>query len=305
MRVVPGAVAIITCGEPGARTGLTATAVCSLTDAPPTLLVCVNGTASAHPVICRTGRFAVNILAEADLAVAGLFAGRTDLKGEDRFERLACTQAPDGSPILEDALASFDCALEAEHRYGTHSVFIGRVLSATTNPRATPFSTSTAALVPSPRPPPTLRPGDDAPQQEQLVNEFRMLSTSGILGYGFAEESLKIGMTWEPHVIGCDGGSTDPGPYYLGSGKSFTSRLSVKRDLRLMLMAAVAARIPCIIGTSGGAGGEPHLQDTAALVREIAREEGSASRWPSFIPSSRRAGCATVLRRRRLGRSAR
>ncbi len=44
------------------------------------------------------------------------------------------------------------------------------------------------------------------------MNEFRMLSTSGILGYGFAEESLKIGMTWEPHVIGCDGGSTDPVP---------------------------------------------------------------------------------------------
>jgi hypothetical protein len=100
-----------------------------------------------------------------------------------------------------------------------------------------------------------------------------MLSTSGILGYGFAEESLKIGMSWEPHVIGCDGGSTDPGPYYLGSGKSFTSRLSVKRDLRLMLLAAVAAKVPCIIGTSGGAGGEPHLQDTADLVREIAREE--------------------------------
>ncbi|MCB8881116.1 acyclic terpene utilization AtuA family protein [Acidisoma cellulosilytica] len=105
-----------------------------------------------------------------------------------------------------------------------------------------------------------------------------MLSTSGILGYGYAEESLKIGMTWEPHVIGCDGGSTDPGPYYLGAGKSFTSRLSVKRDLRLMLLAAVAARIPCIIGTSGGAGGEPHLQDTAAIVREIAREEGLSFR---------------------------
>jgi hypothetical protein len=101
-----------------------------------------------------------------------------------------------------------------------------------------------------------------------------MLSTSGILGYGYAEESLRIGMSWEPHLIGCDGGSTDPGPYYLGAGKSFVSRLSAKRDLRLMLMAAVAARIPCIIGTSGGAGGEPHLQDTAALVREIAKEEG-------------------------------
>lgn len=102
---------------------------------------------------------------------------------------------------------------------------------------------------------------------------FTMLSTSGILGYGFDEESLRRGMERGPRVIGCDGGSTDPGPYYLGAGKSFCSRLSVKRDLRLMLRAAVAARIPCIVGTSGGAGGEPHLQDTAALVREIAREE--------------------------------
>jgi hypothetical protein len=106
-----------------------------------------------------------------------------------------------------------------------------------------------------------------------MPDGFTMLSTSGILGYGFAEESLKIGMSRNPQVIGCDGGSTDPGPYYLGAGKAFCSRLSIKRDLRLMLLAAMAARIPCIIGTAGGAGGEPHLQDTAALVREIAREE--------------------------------
>jgi hypothetical protein len=107
---------------------------------------------------------------------------------------------------------------------------------------------------------------------------YTMLSTSGILGYGFAEESLRIGMQCNPQVIGCDGGSTDPGPYYLGAGKAFCSRLSIKRDLRLMLQAACAAGIPCIIGTSGGAGGEPHLQDTAFLVREIAREENLSFR---------------------------
>lgn len=106
------------------------------------------------------------------------------------------------------------------------------------------------------------------------MTEIRMLSTSGILGYGFSEEALRIGMAAKPHVIGADGGSTDPGPHYLGSGTGFCARLSVKRDLRLMLKAAVEAGIPCIIGTAGGAGGEPHLQDTAALVREIAREEG-------------------------------
>lgn len=110
------------------------------------------------------------------------------------------------------------------------------------------------------------------------MNEVRMLSTSGILGYGFSEEALRIGMEAAPHVIGADGGSTDPGPHYLGAGTGFCARLSVKRDLRLMLLAAMAARIPCIVGTAGGAGGEPHLQDTAALVREIAREEGLSFR---------------------------
>jgi hypothetical protein len=110
------------------------------------------------------------------------------------------------------------------------------------------------------------------------MNEIRMLSTSGILGYGFSEEALRIGMEAAPHVIGADGGSTDPGPHYLGAGTNFCARLSVKRDLRLMLLAAMAARIPCIVGTAGGAGGEPHLQDTAALVREIAREEGLSFR---------------------------
>lgn len=107
-----------------------------------------------------------------------------------------------------------------------------------------------------------------------MTLEIRMLSTSGILGYGFSEEALRIGMAARPHVIGADGGSTDPGPHYLGSGTGFCARLSVKRDLRLMLKAAVEAGIPCIIGTAGGAGGAPHLHDTAELVREIAREEG-------------------------------
>ena len=63
------------------------------------------------------------------------------------------------------------------------------------------------------------------------MNEFRMISTSGLLGYGFPEASLKAGMTREPHLIGVDGGSTDPGPYYLGSGKPVNSRIAMKRDI--------------------------------------------------------------------------
>lgn len=103
--------------------------------------------------------------------------------------------------------------------------------------------------------------------------EVRMLSVTPILGYGFPESSLKAGLALEPHVIGADGGSTDPGPFYLGDGKAFCSRLSMKRDLKLMLRAGVNAGIPVIISTSGGAGGEPHLQMMSDMVEEIAFEE--------------------------------
>ena len=66
------------------------------------------------------------------------------------------------------------------------------------------------------------------------LDEVRMVSASGILGYGFPESSLKAGLARKPHMIGVDGGSSDPGPHYLGSGKAFTNRLSIKRDLSLL-----------------------------------------------------------------------
>ena len=106
------------------------------------------------------------------------------------------------------------------------------------------------------------------------MREFRLVSTSGICGYGFPEDSLKAAMKREPHMIGVDGGSTDPGPHYLGSGKCLNSRMAVKRDIALMMEAALSARIPMVISTCGGAGGEPHLEATADIVREVAREKG-------------------------------
>ena len=105
------------------------------------------------------------------------------------------------------------------------------------------------------------------------MGSYRLLSTSGLLGYGFPEESLAAGMARAPHMIGVDAGSTDPGPHYLGSGKSLNSRMAVKRDLRLMLSAARSADIPLVIGSCGCAGGEPHLQEVSEIVQEIARED--------------------------------
>jgi hypothetical protein len=106
------------------------------------------------------------------------------------------------------------------------------------------------------------------------MREYRLVSTSGILGYGYPEACLAAAMERGVDMIGCDGGSTDPGPYYLGSGKPFVSLRAMKRDLRHMLVAAIRYKVPMVVGTAGGAGGEPHLQLVAQMVRDIAKKEG-------------------------------
>lgn len=110
------------------------------------------------------------------------------------------------------------------------------------------------------------------------MEELRILSPTAILGYGFPIESFEEGMRRKPHVIAVDAGSTDPGPYYLGAGKSFTDRNSVKRDLEIMIPAGLKAGIPVIIGTAGGSGAKPHVKLTEDIIREIAREKGLSFR---------------------------
>lgn len=103
---------------------------------------------------------------------------------------------------------------------------------------------------------------------------FKILSPTAILGYGFPEESFLRGIAEKPDLIAVDGGSTDPGPYYLGAGKAFTDRLGVKRDLRYMITAGVKHNIPVVVGTAGGSGAASHLEWCRQIVLEIAKEEG-------------------------------
>lgn len=107
---------------------------------------------------------------------------------------------------------------------------------------------------------------------------FTVLSPTAILGYGFPEASFERGLDCRPDLIAVDAGSVDPGPYYLGAGRSFTDRAGVKRDLTLMLKAGVGRGIPVVVGSAGGAGAAPHLQWTVDIVREIAREQDLAFR---------------------------
>jgi hypothetical protein len=135
------------------------------------------------------------------------------------------------------------------------------------------------------------------------MEEMRILSPTAILGYGFPLESFVEGMKRNPHVIAVDAGSSDPGPYYLGAGKSFTDRNSVKRDLEIMIPAGIEAKIPIIVGTAGGSGARPHVEFVIDIVKEIAHEKGLSFKLAviqsefdkDFIKENLRQGKVTPL----------
>ncbi len=139
MRHQAGAVTVIAVGLPGRRSGLTATAVCSLSDDPPTILACIRRTARTHDVIHRLGVFSVNLLASDQQGIAELFSGGMGLSGEERFLEDSWTTLVTGAPILRGALASLDCRLEEQHGFATHSIFIGSVQDGTVRAEAEPL----------------------------------------------------------------------------------------------------------------------------------------------------------------------
>src|SRR5689334_522337 len=100
-------------------------------------------------------------------------------------------------------------------------------------------------------------------------DEIRILAPNGVCGSGFLEESFERGLANKPHFIGCDGGSTDPGPSHLGSGEPAFPREAVKRDLRLMLLGARRLNVPLMVGSVGTAGGDTHLQWCYDILKEI------------------------------------
>lgn len=120
------AVNIITTDGPAGRNGLTASAVCSVTDTPPTLLVCVNRAASAHAALKANGALCVNILAGRHETLSDDF-GRHGVAAEQRFAQGSWTRLVTGAPVLVDAVASFDCAIAKVAEIGTHSVFFCEV----------------------------------------------------------------------------------------------------------------------------------------------------------------------------------
>ncbi|MDP9632700.1 MULTISPECIES: flavin reductase [Ensifer] len=118
------AVNLITSDGPEGRHGMTASAVCSITDSPPTLLVCVNRGNRSHDVFNGNGNLCVNVLASRHQTLSNAFAGRGD---GDRFAAGDWTVLATGAPVLADAVVAFDCRIIERRAIGTHSVFYARV----------------------------------------------------------------------------------------------------------------------------------------------------------------------------------
>ena len=97
-----------------------------------------------------------------------------------------------------------------------------------------------------------------------------VLSASGQLGFGIPADSFERGLARAPHFIGCDMGSIDPGPFYLGSGRMAAPAATVERDLEMVVCGARKLDVPLIIGSAGTAGAAPHLAATVEVVRRIA-----------------------------------
>ncbi|MGJ7492614.1 NADH-dependent FMN reductase RutF [Variovorax sp. ZT4R33] len=114
------AVNIITTDGPAGRAGFTASAVCSVTDEPPTLLVCLNRTASVYPAFEANGVLCVNVLAPGHQELSGVFGGKTPM--DERFAAGRWSEHVTGSPMLDGAAVSFDCRVVRSTSVGTHDV---------------------------------------------------------------------------------------------------------------------------------------------------------------------------------------
>lgn len=106
----------------------------------------------------------------------------------------------------------------------------------------------------------------------------RVLVPTGALGLGFDPAALARGLTLKPEIIAVDGGSTDSGPAYLGTGTSKYSRAATKAEWRALMRARAEAGVPLAIGTAGTCGTDATVDWMAAITAEVAGELGQKVR---------------------------
>ncbi|AOM42719.1 4-hydroxyphenylacetate 3-monooxygenase, reductase component [Xenorhabdus hominickii] len=124
MASLSAAVNIITTDGPAGRCGMTATAVCSVTDTPPTLMICINRNSAMNPVFQENGQLCVNILNHEQELLARHFAGMTKASMEERFGWDIWQSGLLGQPMLKGTLANLEGSIQQVQEVGTHYVYL-------------------------------------------------------------------------------------------------------------------------------------------------------------------------------------
>ncbi|TYL96814.1 FMN reductase [Bradyrhizobium rifense] len=127
MACLGAAVSIVTTDGGAGRAGFTASAICSVTDDPPTLLVCINRASSAYASVTRNKVVCVNVLSARHEPLSRLFGGK--VPAEERFAAAAWSTLETGAPVLADCAAAFDCRISDIVNVGTHDVLFCRVVA--------------------------------------------------------------------------------------------------------------------------------------------------------------------------------
>ncbi len=118
-------VTIVTTKTDAGYAGMTASAFSSVSADPPIILVCINQSAESCALVAESGSFAVNILESSQQDASNRFASFKDK--ETRFDSVAWSEAPSGSPYLDESLCSLDCKVVNKVEAGSHIVFFGEV----------------------------------------------------------------------------------------------------------------------------------------------------------------------------------
>ncbi|WP_237153561.1 flavin reductase [Oryzibacter oryziterrae] len=131
---LPSGVHIVTTAGSAGSSGFTATAVASVSDDPPTILVCLNRKSPQNQLLKDNACFAVNLLPKNEVELANIFAGRTGLHFSERFAHGNWTTLTTGAPVLANSVMSLDCQLLQFHEIGTHTIFYGAVVGTRVKP---------------------------------------------------------------------------------------------------------------------------------------------------------------------------
>jgi len=154
MSYVASAVSVVTTDGASGCAGMTVSSMCSVSDDPPSVLVCLNRVSPVSEIVRTNGTMCVNVLRDNQDYVSAAFAGdyldaNVDLFVSGDWDRMAT-----GAPAFTEALVNLDCLIEGEMLYGTHHVLIGRIQNVRINVRGDPLIYSARqyrALLPSDR----------------------------------------------------------------------------------------------------------------------------------------------------------